>query len=647
MKRKKTYYDITLFALMGVCAFLPMTQRVFGIFKTKPLNGVIIGTEKPKWNMNDYVSGKYQRESEQYVAEHFGFRENVIRLYNQYLYGFYHKTYSQDVVIGKEGWLFYPQSVRDYYGQELLRWHPSVDEAQKKFDHEVKYLNWARDILKENGVDLLVFMAPEKSFLYPEFLPEGKRNPNTFNACDYFAQRFTETGLPYIEMTNWFLQIKDTVDYPLIPQAGAHWIFPSVYAVDTLSRLMGELKGIKLPKIKIGEAYNIRENDHDYDNDLELLLNLSFPLRHQYGYCPRHRVSVEHTPTTKRPKVLFIGNSYFWSMNLFVPFDEMFETTEFWYYFSTAYYGQNLKQTADVRQFDIVERLLDFDYVVWFTTGNQMNKGTSDFAAKAILNLCYSKKDIDNTYRRIIDSLALATDLSLADSNNKQQLWSIANRLVYDHPEHYFPELASDCLPTIRNPRIKEVLTINEIKKDSVWMQNLSAYQTLIQNASLQQVLLMEAHNIIDAKPLLRDEPDMALRSAYIQRLNTEKERGLLSLPAMTDSIRAKARLTGKTFESQLHYDAAWMVHALFENGTMTFPDKDELERLIWRYDYLESPAFDSLVETIKQQMLATPATVEAIKEKAASKNRTWEEQLQLDARWVANDKVMKGLLDH
>ena len=178
-------------------------------------------------------------------------------------------------------------------------------------------------------------------------------------------------------------------------------------------------------------------------------------------------------------------------------------------------------------------------------------------------------------------------------------------------------------------------------------MRNLSTYQTIIQNATLKQVLLMEAHNIIDGKPLLRDEADMALRSAYIQRLNVEKERVLLSWPAMTDSLKAKARLTGKTFESQLHDDAAWMVHALFENGTMTFPDKDELERLIRRYDYLESPAFDSLVETIRQQMLANPATVEAIKAKAASKNHTWEEQLQLDARWVAKDKVMRGLVDY
>lgn len=646
MKRQPKY-SIILFALLAVVAFLPMLQGWLHWIPTKPLNGVTEEIDKPKFEYDTYCSGAFAKEAESYTSRQFGFREPIIRLYNQYLWNFYHKTYAHDIVAGKEGWLYYPQSVRDYYGQELLRWHPSAEEAREKFDSEVKYLNWARSILKENGVDLLVFMAPEKGFLYPEFLPDGKKDTTTFNACNYFAHRFEETGFPHIEMTRWFQKIKDTVDYPLIPQAGAHWIFPSVYAIDSLSHLMSDLKGIELPKINIGEAYHTREADHNYDNDLEELLNLAFPMKHKYGYCPRYHVSIEQDSNSVKPKVLFIGNSYFWAMNLFVPFDEIFETTEFWYYFSTAYSGDSLTETTSVSQLDFIEKLMDFDYVVWFTTGNQMNKGTSDFAVKAILNLCYSKKELDQTYKRIIDSLALVTGTPMVDSSDWQQLWILADQLVSDHPERYFPVLASHNLPTIRNPRIKEVLAINEIKKDSVWIRNLSTYQTIIQNATLKQVLLMEAHNIIDGKPLLRDEADMALRSAYIQRLNVEKERVLLSWPAMTDSLKAKARLTGKTFESQLHDDAAWMVHALFENGTMTFPDKDELERLIRRYDYLESPAFDSLVETIRQQMLANPATVEAIKAKAASKNHTWEEQLQLDARWVANDKVMRGLVDY
>ena len=564
---KKPKYDLVLCILLMVLGFLPMLQGWLHIFHPKPLNGVTVATEKPKFDLDEYRSGTYAKQAEAYTSQHIGFREPIIRLYNQYLWNFYHKTYAQDVVAGKKGWLFYPQSVRDYYGQELMRWHPSSNEAKAEFDKEVKYLNWSRSILKENGVELIVFMAPEKSFLYPEYLPNGEKDTTTFNACDYFAQRFEETGFPYIEMTRWFQQIKDTVDYPLIPQAGAHWIFPSVYAVDSLSRLMGELKGIELPKIKIGEAYQTRDADHDYDNDLELLLNLAFPMKHQFGYCPRYRVNIERDSTSVRPKVLFIGNSYFWAMQLFVPFQEMFENSEFWFYASTAYYGDNLDQTVSVTQLDFVEKLLDFDYVVWFTTGNQINKGTEGFAQRALANLCYNEKEIATTRIRLIDSLRqdsatiASFDEPLTDSTYKQMLWPIADQIMYSHSERYFPALGSDSLPKIRNPRIKEILAINEIKKDTAWMWNLSNCQTVIHNASFEQVLLMEAYNIIEDKPLMRDMEDPEGKRDKVEQLVADMLEQMRSNPFTMKETEEKAKKNGISLERQLLADARWIVN--------------------------------------------------------------------------------------
>ena len=576
MKRKPTYNQI-LFILLMVLGFLPMLQGWLQIIPFHPLNGVVEEVEKPIIERDAYVSGDYAKQAEAYASQHVGFREPFIRLYNQYLWSFYRKTFANDVVAGKKGWLYYPSSVRDYYGQELLRWHPSVEAAREKFDREVKYLNWIRSVLQENGVEFLVFMAPEKSFLYPEYLPDDAFDTTTvsFNACDYFAQRLEETGFPHIEMTRWFQKMKDTVDYPLIPQVGAHWIFPSVYAADSLSRLMEELKGFSMPKIKIGEAYPVSNKDHDYDNDLELHLNLAFPLRHQFGYCPRHRVSVEQDSTTVNPKVLFIGNSYFWAMNLFVPLTQMFETTEYWYYFSTAYYGDSLTETANVNRMDLVEKLLDFDYVVWFTTGNQMNKGTSGFAEKVITNLCYSKKEMERCRNFVIDSLRkdsltlLTLDEPLVDSNYKRLLWSKAEHVLFSHAEHYFSELASDSLPVIRNPRIKEVLAIKEIKKDSAWMWNLSNCQTVIQNAPLDQVLLMEAHNLIENKPLMRDMTDVEAKRDLVEELVIDMVEKIKGKPKLMNEIEKKAARKGISVEEQTVFDARWIVNDKINRGVV------------------------------------------------------------------------------
>lgn len=535
----------------------------------KPLNGVVVEEEKPECTKESYITGRYQKQMEAYLGQHFGFREPVIRIYNQYLWNFYRKTYAHDVAVGKKEWLYYQQSVSDYYGHELLRWHPDVETAKRDFDQEVKYLDWARTILNENSIELMVFMAPEKAFLYPEFLPDAVPDTSTFNACDYFADRLDETGFPYIEMTRWFQKIKDTVDYPLIPQAGAHWIFTSVYAVDSLSRLMGELKGVTLPKIRIGEAYEIRQRDHDYDNDLEQLLNLTFALRHQYGYCPRCKVEVEPDSASVKPKVLFVGNSFFWSMAHFVPMTQMFDEMEFWYYFSTIY-GDDLQPRMSVAEADVLEKLLHFDHVVWFTTGNQMNKGTSGFANALVLNLCVSKKHIDETREYLTDSLATAA-LALGDdtTGRRQSFWNEANDLIHDHPSRYFRELASDSLPSFRNPRIREIMVINEIKEDSVWMANLSYCQTVIQNTTLEQVLLMEAHNVIEGKPLMRDMPDPEQKRNRVLSLVEDMQKEISLKPDLMKQIEEKAKKNGRSVENQLEADARWVVNDKIKRGVI------------------------------------------------------------------------------
>lgn len=571
--KKKPKYDFVLFIVLMVLGLMPLLQGWLRLIPIKPLTGVVEEIEKPTFSFDAYCSGSYAKGVEDYASRHFGFRELAIRFYNQYLWSCYHKTYAKDVVAGKKGWLYYPQSVSDYYGKELLRWNASADEAKNRFDRDVKYLNWARQILKENSVDLMVFMSPEKGFLYPEYLPDDERDTTTFNAYEYFAECFDSVGFPYIEMTRWFQQIKDTVSYPLIPQTGAHWVFPSVYAADSLFRFMGDLKGVNLPEIVIGPMYESKK--HGMDNDLEQLLNLSLPIRHRYGFAPRAEVSIAADSTMVKPKVLFVGNSYMWSMVHFVPFNEVFDDVEFWYYFSTAYYGEDLSQTKSVTQFDFLEKILDFDYVVWFTTGNQMNKGTMGFAEKAIMNLCYGPKEIYPVYNRIMDSLRydsltlLTFDQPLCDSNYKQKLWPLAEQIVNNHPERYFLALDSDSLPTVRNSRIKEIVAINEIKKDSVWMRNLSAFQTIIQNAPFDQVLLMEAYNIIEGKPLMRDMDDPEAKRNRVNELVKAMEDEIRLKPAMMSQIEEKAITKGRSLEEQLNYEARWIVNDKINRGVL------------------------------------------------------------------------------
>lgn len=530
---------------------MPLLQGRFLLIPLKPLNGVTIETEKPEFELESYRSGAYAKQEEAYVGEHFGFREPIIRLYNQYLWSCYKKTYAHDVMAGKQGWLYTPESVSDYYGTELLNWQPSVEEARRNFEREVKYLCHARDILKENDVELLAFIAPEKSFVYPEYLPDGKHDTTTINACATFLHRFEENGFPCIDMTSWFKQMKDTVDYPVIPQTGAHWVFPAVYAADSLFRFMGELKGIELPKLKYGALHE--SDNHGTDNDLERLLNLSLPIRKRQGYSPTAEVTVEHRTNSVKPRVLFIGNSFMWGFATRLPMKEVFDEVEFWYYFSTAYTGDPLTPSGNVVDLNLLEKLLDFDYIVWFTTGNQLNKGTNGFANSVILTL-----GVDDSIRQAyIDRIA---DTICRDAINRVSTDSIIRKeaiaILHNHPE-IIPELNAETLTT-QNSNIPYAKVTKDIRKDSIWMAALNA-QAFLRSATMDQMLHAEVDRIKAGKPLYKDQAEEIRFSLLVQEEVRQRIERIPNHKELMESIREKAIRLNKPLDKAIKDDAIWI----------------------------------------------------------------------------------------
>lgn len=554
-----------LFCILMVLVFLPMLQANVLHIPVKPLNGVVIETEKPIFSIASLRSGDYTKQKEAYVGEHFGFREPVIRLYNQYLWSCYRKTNAHDVVVGQQGWLYKPESVNDYFGKEMLRWQPSVEIAKQRFDREVKYMNRVRTLLKENDVELMAFIAPEKSYLYPDYLPDWERDTTTFNACDYFMDRFDEIGFPCIEMTNWMQLMKDTVAYPLIPQTGAHWVFPAVYAADTLFRYMGKLKGTRLPELKIGELHESK--NHGTDNDLEQLLNLSLPIRKRNGYSPTAEVTVGSAPAKVKPKVLFIGNSFMWGIVNHVPLHEMFGELEFWYYFSTVYKGNPLEPCGQVVDYNLLEKLLDFDYIVWFTTANQLNKGTSSFAGAALLALS------------VDDSLRIAYTRRIADTltfeGSSDERYREARSILVAHPE-LIPELAVDSLAA-RNSELAYARYTKEIRKDSVWMAALEA-QAFLRTATMQQMLHAEVDRIKTGRSLYKDQT-AEIQFALQCREEIEELAGRIpSNEKLMPGIMEKAEKFNKPLEKAIKDDAAWLVRRKYGLEACRFSENPDAE---------------------------------------------------------------------
>ena len=560
MGKFKISYGLILFTLLMVFLFVPVIQEWGGVFPVKPLKGVFEPTPKPELTFDNYKSNIYQTQIEKYVSEHFGMREPVIRLYNQYVWSAYNKTYCHFIVPGKEGYLYYALAVNEHYGLELPKHYKSNEEAMKDADTELRQMNKLRHVLKDYGIEFVAFIAPDKPEVYPEYLPRRDADTNSIHLTDYFSRRMDEIGFPYINMTDWFVKMRDTASFPIFPKTDSHWRYSAIYGYDSLFRFINALDGeAKFPNIHIGPPTAYESDKLEGDEET---LNLIFRIR---GDKTKYKsdITVETDTTQRKPKVLFIGDSFIWSLGEFMPAREIMADREIWFYNNTAYVDFDNK-TVSVKEIDRLSHILNADYVVFYSAGHQWWEATYGFAKDALLQLCVSDSlfeasvtDYANRFRNMEGN----DDLT-EEELRKNMAWMLKN-----DPE-LIPGLDGEEMPTIRNTeRIEEALGINRIRNDKDWLNALSFY-AVQHDMSTDEALREEAQRIAQGKSPLRDEIVIDT-VAYIQMKKQQIMEQWRQIPEMTKMVQEKAQKRGLPFEVMLEKDIQWVLDRQAEEGKL------------------------------------------------------------------------------
>ena len=209
---KTNFHKILFFTTIAFFTII-LIQTIWHPINFKPLKGVTVKTELPKFTFESYSSNKFQSQFEKYTKENFGFREWTFRMYNQYIWSCYHKTNAFIVVEGKEGYLYEKEFVRDHY--ESLMYNHTNDTSVMKdlFETEALRLWKVQELLKEHDIHIFVNLIPGKDIIYPEYLPENiYTRPDGIHAYDYYKPKFDELGINYIDNVTYFQEIKDKVE---------------------------------------------------------------------------------------------------------------------------------------------------------------------------------------------------------------------------------------------------------------------------------------------------------------------------------------------------------------------------------------------------------------------------------------------------
>ncbi|MEI6851326.1 MAG: hypothetical protein WCL06_00730 [Bacteroidota bacterium] len=322
---KKTI-KISLFVIIMLMLFMPLLQQQLHLFRVKPLNGFFETHKRPDTlNWKTWSDESFQKKYNRSVEDSFGLREILIRTNNQLNYWLYKKTDAHNVIIGKNNCLYEEGYILDYTGANFV--------GETYLNEVLRRTKMVQDTLKKaKNIDLIIVYEPGKASYYPELIPDRyhpyDKKPSNMK---YLVARSKEIGLQYLDLCSWFVGMKDTVRYPVYSNYGVHWTTYGMFrAGDTLSKFIEGVRHIDMPEM-IWRGYKITEKAHDEDFDIEATMNLLFDVKHislcypQVGYNDRSAMT--------KPKLLTVGDSYYWGLQSNGIIDNLFRDQEYWYYF--------------------------------------------------------------------------------------------------------------------------------------------------------------------------------------------------------------------------------------------------------------------------------------------------------------------------
>ena len=379
-----------------------------------------------------------------------------------------------------------------------------------------------QQILEDHGVRLFVCMAPGKDLIYPEHLPDNQDTTHlgepTISPRFFYEDEFTKLGVNHLNLEQWFLRMKDTADFALFPQTGIHWSkYAALYAADTLIRYMEHLDGVNLKNLVIGPRE--LDNARNPDDDLENLLNLMRPLsKPKYYYAD---ADADDDTTAIKPKIIVIGDSFWWTIADEIPLDDLFSQSPYWYYNNSIKYD---KLHHSVSEINLADELLSSDFVIILysaTTQYRMNDSFSQQALEA-----FGVEEV------ILDSVAF---IEREIQRNIRDLLASPNSMK-----------------SIREKAIRNHKTIEQaVRDDAVWIVNHKIQQgTLKWTGKKNDTILLDSTALIERE---------------IQRIM----KNLSTDPKSRESIQEKATKYNKTFEQALRDDAIWVVNRQIEKGTL------------------------------------------------------------------------------
>ena len=208
-------YKVT--AIIFVCfLWIPLLNMVFRVFVDIPATDFRVLAEYPSYGteLHDFPA-KFQN----FFHDNFSFRNNLIRLNGTVHYSLLKTSTNDEVMIGKEGWLYYNS------GNMMDDFHGKIKMKDDEMEQARNYFNELQNFIESKGAKLLIAVCPNPQTIYPEYLPDyEKYNTGNPGLLDQYIGYFKRhNGPDIVDFRPALLDAKRSSDNVLYHSDDTHW----------------------------------------------------------------------------------------------------------------------------------------------------------------------------------------------------------------------------------------------------------------------------------------------------------------------------------------------------------------------------------------------------------------------------------------